>query len=57
MATYLVKQGETERLIEAPNKASAIRHYVTPLVTAEVAEPADIVRVAKAGGDIEQAGE
>lgn len=57
MPTYLVVQGDTERLIDAPNRAAAIRHYVTPLVTAEVAEPVDIMRVAKAGGEIERAGE
>jgi hypothetical protein len=56
MALYLVKQGDTERLIDATNKVAAIRHYVTPLVSAEVAEPGDIHRLAKAGVEIEVAG-
>jgi len=57
MAIYLVKQGEDERLVDAANKVAAIRHYVTPLVSAEVASPAEIHRLAKAGVEIETAGE
>ena len=52
---YVIKQGEDERLIEAANKVAAIRHYISPLVTAEVATPADIHRLAKAGVEIEVA--
>jgi hypothetical protein len=56
MACYLVKQGEDERLIEAPTKATAIRHYATPRISAEPATIADVHRLAKAGVDIETAG-
>lgn len=56
MALYLVKQGDTERLIEATNKVAAIRHYVTPLVHADMATPADIHRLARAGVEIEDSG-
>lgn len=58
MACYLVKQanGNEERLIEAPTKAAAIRHYTAPRITAEPATIADVHRLAKAGVDIETAG-
>lgn len=56
MACYLVKQGEDEKLIEAPTKAAAIRHYASPRISAEPATIADVHRLAKAGVDIEIAG-
>jgi len=55
MPIYLVKQGDTERLIDASNKAAAIRCYVTPLVVASVASTADLFRLAKAGAVVEHA--
>lgn len=57
MAVYIVKQGNDERLVDAATKVAAIRHYVTPLVSADVATPADIHRLAKAGVEIETAGD
>ena len=56
MACYLVKQGEEERLIEAPTRAAAIRHYATPRISAEPATITDVHRLAKAGVEIETAG-
>lgn len=46
-----------ERLVEATNKASAIRHIANETITAEVAEIADAMRLAQAGVKVEKAGE
>jgi hypothetical protein len=63
MPTYVVLQVmkpsaeeidvERERLIEAPTKAAAIRMVADETITAELAETADIVRLAKAGVELE----
>ncbi len=62
MPTYLVTQTfhtpksdqqERERLIEAPKKSDAIRKVAEETISAEVAETADIVRLAKAGVELE----
>lgn len=58
MPIYLVKpkEGEgAERLVEAPNKASARNHVAKDTIAVEVAKQSDLFRVAKAGGDVEQA--
>jgi hypothetical protein len=58
MAVYLVKQpDDKERLVEAANKASARNHAARTCMTVMVAKQADLFRVAKAGGEIETAGE
>lgn len=56
MACYLVKQDEDERLVEAPTRAAAIRHYASPRISAEPASITDVHRLAKAGVEIEIAG-
>jgi hypothetical protein len=58
MAVYLVKQPDgKERLIDAANKASARNHAARTCIDVAVAKQADLFRVAKAGGEIETAGE
>lgn len=59
MPTYLVhrtSEPEAARLIDAPNKASAIRHFAQSTIIAEVATLADAHRLAKAGVEIEAVG-
>lgn len=64
MPTYLVVQTVTEghdkhlseRLVEAANKSAAIRHVAADTITADVAEIADAMRLAKDGVSVEQAG-
>ncbi len=65
MPTYLVKQTFNnkqtshieERLVEAPNKATAIRHVASDTISAEPCDIADAMRLAKAGTAVEKAGE
>jgi hypothetical protein len=58
MATYLVTTPDgKERLVEAANQAGARNHVSRDSIQVKVASPADLFRIAKAGGDIEQAGE
>jgi hypothetical protein len=60
MPIYLVKaptQPPTEKLVDAANAASARNHVARQLVTSTVAKQADLFRVAKAGGDVEKAGD
>ncbi len=67
MPTYLIKQTfrqrpdsleqQSERLVEAPNKAAAIRHVAKETISAEVAEIADAMRLAQAGVKVEKAAE
>lgn len=58
MAVYLVKSPDgAERLVEAANRASARNHVAKAVLDVAVAKQADLFRVAKAGGDIETAGE
>lgn len=45
------------RIIEAKNQARAVAFVVEDTVIATLAEPADFMNLAKAGGDIENAGE
>lgn len=45
----------TERLVRAPNQARAIAHVVNDTVTVAVAETEDVIRLAKAGVDLEVA--
>ncbi len=44
-----------ERLIDAPTKAGAIRFVADETITAELAETADIIRLAQAGINLEKA--
>jgi hypothetical protein len=64
MPTYIVKQTFTqeddnelqrERLIEAKTRGVAIQFVASETITAELAETADIVRLAKAGVELEKA--
>ncbi len=65
MPTYLVVQTFNnkqtshieERLVEAPNKASAIRHVANETIVAEVAEIADAMRLAQDGVKVEKVAE
>lgn len=58
MAVYLVKDPTgKERLVDAANRASARNHVAKTVLDVAVAKQADLFRVAKAGGDIEAAGE
>lgn len=58
MAVYLVKTPDgKERLVEAANRASARNHVAKSALEVAVAKQADLFRVAKAGGEIETAGE
>lgn len=45
------------RIVEAKNQARAVAHVVSDTVSVKLAEPADFMALAKAGGEIEQAGE
>ena len=62
MPTYLVLQAMTvqkeqhtvERIVEAPNKAAAIRFVAEGTITAEVATIDDAMRLAKNGVQIER---
>jgi len=45
------------RIVDAKNQARAIAHVVADTVTCTLAEPADFMALAKAGGDIEMAKE
>ncbi len=46
----------TERLVEAPNQASARNHVARSLFKVEPAKSADLFRLAKAGIELETAG-
>jgi hypothetical protein len=58
---YIVKdtdataEGPKDRLVEAPNKASARNYATRTRFSVEIAQPADIQRVCKNGGEIEAA--
>lgn len=45
------------RIVEAKNQARAIAHVVADTVFVKLAEPADFMALAKAGGEIETAKE
>lgn len=47
----------TEKLVDAPNMASARRHVANQLITATVAKGSDMFRIDKAGGELETAGD
>ena len=53
MGIYLVTADGNERLIDAPNKASARNFVAKDTVAVAVAKQADLFRIAKAGGDVE----
>lgn len=61
--TYIVRQTVTEghdkhvneRLVESANKSAAIRHVASDTIAADVAAIADVVRLTKAGVNVEQA--
>lgn len=57
MAYYLVKQkgDEQERLIEARTHAGARNHAAKDLFDISIAKPADLLRLGKAGVEVEQA--
>jgi hypothetical protein len=60
MPVYLVTvptEPPTEKLVEAANTASARNHVARQMITATVAKQPDLFRIAKAGGDIETAGQ
>jgi hypothetical protein len=57
MPTYLSRLGETERLVDAPNQAAALRHVATSSISIAVATIADAARLGKAGVEIERAGD
>lgn len=46
---------QSERLVRAANKARAIAHVVADTIKVDVATSDDVMRVAKAGGEIEVA--
>lgn len=45
------------RIVEAKNQARAVAFVVEDTVVATLAEPADFMNLAKAGGEIEKAGD
>lgn len=63
--TYLVtitadpktERKASERLVEAGTQAQAVGHVTKDIVTCKVATPEDTFRLAKAGAEIEKAGE
>lgn len=62
MPMYLVKfdtpnGGPVEKLVEANNKAVARNWVARNMISAELAESTDIVRIVKAGGEVEVAKE
>lgn len=65
MPTYLVVQTfpakpealKRERLVEAKNKASAVKFVSDETISAEAVEIADAMRLAQAGVKVEKAGE
>ena len=57
MPVYLVTvptNPPTEKLVNAANTASARGHVARQVITVAVAKQADLFRIAKAGGDIEE---
>ncbi len=59
MPVYLVTaptEPPTEKLVDAPNLASARNYVARQLLTVAVAKGPDLFRIAKAGGDMETAG-
>jgi len=59
MPVYIVTaptEPKTERLVEAPNAASARNHVARQLLAVNVARGPDLFRIAKEGGDLEQVG-
>lgn len=57
MAYYLVKQkgDDKERLIESRTQAGARNHAAKDMFEIAVASPADLLRLGKAGVEVEQA--
>lgn len=65
MPTYLVQQifvvdpksaaQYKERLIEAANKGAAIRKVADETISAEIATTDDVIRLTKAGAELERA--
>ena len=53
-AIYLVKNGDTERLVRAKNQAQVRAHLVKPVVIS-YAEQDDLLRLGGAGVKVEQA--
>lgn len=60
MPLYLMKHlgsdGERERLVEASNIQTARNHVAAGIIQGEIAKPADLFRLAKAGVELEKAG-
>ena len=54
---YLVHAPDAMHLVEASNKAQAIRHVVKGTVTAQVCRSIDVAKAMKAGIVLETAGE
>lgn len=63
MPLYLVKQSVTqghdktsvERLVDAPNKASAVKHVAKDSIKVEVVDHNDLIRLTKEGVNVENA--
>ena len=63
MPIYLIKQTLTEghdkhvaeRMVDAPNKARAVSHVAEDTIEAEVCDPKDLIRLTKAGVNVESA--
>lgn len=60
MPVYIVTaptQPPTERLVDAPNAASARNHVARQLLSVTVAKGPDLFRIAKAGGEMDTVGQ
>jgi hypothetical protein len=54
MRIYVVKYGDSERLVEANTPSQAVMHVASAMVSAKAAKAADVARVMAAGGKVEQ---
>lgn len=54
MRIYVVKYGDSERLVEANTPSQAVMHVASAMVSAKAAKAADVARVMAAGGKVGQ---
>jgi hypothetical protein len=56
MRIYVVKYGDSERLVEANTPSQAVMHVAAAMVSAKAAKAADVARIMEAGGKVEAIG-
>lgn len=55
MPIYEVTTPKGTKLVEASTKAAAIKHVITPGVSAKVLKPTELHKLLKAGHEVEEA--